>query len=122
MKLKVIAGEFSVCKVEDFSQVNLDNLYTFTGKTEQENSLVCLSQDVPTNVLDEDKGWSAFRVEGVLDFSLVGILAQISQILAEQKISIFALSTFNTDYILTKIAVFSDALSALKKAGYEILN
>ena len=122
MKLKVIAGEFSVCKVEDFSQVNLDNLYTFTGKTEQENSLVCLSQDVPTNVLDEDKGWSAFRVEGVLDFSLVGILAQISQILAEQKISIFALSTFNTDYILTKTAVFSDALSALEKAGYEILN
>lgn len=122
MKLKVISGEFSVCKVEDFSQVNLDNLYTFTGKTEQENSLVCLSQDVPTNVLEEDKGWSAFRVEGVLDFSLVGILAQISQILAEEKISIFALSTFNTDYILTKTAVFSDALSALEKAGYEILN
>lgn len=117
----MIAGEFSVCKVADFSQVNLDNPYTFTGKTEQEQSLVCLSKDVPQNVLEEDKGWSAFRVEGILDFSLVGILAKLSGLLAQAGISIFALSTYNTDYILVKQDRFQEALDLLAEAGYNIV-
>lgn len=122
MQLKIIEGDFSVCKLEDFTKVNLETPYVFIGKTDKENSLVCLSQDVPDNVIEEDKDWSAFRVEGVLDFSLVGILAQISQVLAGAKISIFAISTFNTDYILTKTKDFPRALEVLKRAGYQILD
>ncbi|MEY8737568.1 ACT domain-containing protein [Lactobacillus sp. AN1001] len=103
MELKVIAYDFSVCKVSDYSQVDLSKEYCFTGKTDEENSLVCLTQDVPTNVLERDDNWKAFRIQGVLDFSLIGILAKISTLLAENKIGIFAISTYNTDYILTKI-------------------
>ena len=93
----------------------------FTGKTDEENSLVCLTADVPDNTLERDDGWRAFRIQGVLDFSLVGILSEITGILAEDKIGIFAISTFNTDYILTKKENYQKALDLLDAEGYKIL-
>jgi len=65
-------------------------------------------------------GWRAFRIEGVLDFSLVGILSRISACLAEKNIGIFAISTFNTDYILTKKENFERAAKALEAEDYTI--
>lgn len=121
MELKVIAHDFSVCKVKDYSQVDLSKKYCFTGKTDEENSLVCLTKDVPPNVLERDDAWKAFRIQGVLDFSLIGILAKISTLLAENKIGIFAISTYNTDYILTKAKDYRSALDVLAKAGYQIV-
>ena len=91
------------------------------GKTGEENSLVCMTTDVPTNVTQRDDGGNAFRIQGILDFSLVGILAEIAQILAENKISIFAISTFNTDYILIKKENYQRALDILDHAGYEVV-
>lgn len=120
MEIKIIDREFSVCKVKDFSQVNLDDEFCFTGKTDEENSLVCVSESVPSNVTDRDDGWRAFRIQGVLDFSLIGILSKISTLLAENKIGIFAVSTFNTDYILTKRENFEKAVTVLKDDGYVI--
>ena len=64
--------------------------------------MVCLTKDVPSNVIERDDGWKAFYIQGTLDFSLIGILSKISGILAENGIGIFAISTFNTDYVLTK--------------------
>jgi len=122
MEIKIIDREFSVCKVEDFSQVNLADEFCFTGKTDEENSLVCVSESVPSNVTDRDEGWRAFRIQGVLDFSLIGILSKISTLLAENKIGIFAVSTFNTDYILTKTENFEKAINVLKDNGYTIIN
>ena len=90
------------------------------GKTDGELSLVCPTEEVPENTLAREDGWRGFRIEGVLDFSLIGILAKISGILAEEKIGIFAVSTYNTDYIFTKEAAFSRAMDALKAAGYEV--
>ena len=75
---------------------------------------------VPGNTTDRDDGWCAFRIVGVLDFSLVGILAGISEVLAANKIGLFAVSTYNTDYILTKEENFESALNVLKSAGYTI--
>lgn len=118
--LKVIHADFSVCKVEDYSKVSLDAPFCFTGRTDEENSLVCRTENVPENAASRDDGWRAFRIEGQLDFSLIGILSKIASVLAESKIGIFALSTFNTDYILTKSENFEKALSALEKAGYKI--
>ena len=92
----------------------------FTGATDEERSLVCPTVSVPENTTDRDDGWRAFRVMGTLDFSLTGILARLSAVLAENKIGIFAVSTFNTDYILTKSANFDRALAALRASGYEI--
>ena len=74
----------------------------FCGKTDEELSLVCLTKDVPAAAEPRDDGWKAFRIQGVLDFSLMGILSKLSGILAENHIGIFAVSTYNTDYILVK--------------------
>lgn len=121
MKIKKIPYDFSVCKVIDFSHVDLDNEYCFTGKTEEENSLVCITENVPDNTVEREDGWKVFRIEGVLDFSLIGILSKISTILAENQIGIFVISTFNTDYILTKKENYDKALELLVEAGYEIV-
>ena len=121
MEIKRIGGEFSVCKVEDYSLVNFGAEYCFIGKTDEENSVVCLTPDVPQNTTDREDGWKAFRIQGVLDFSLVGILSKISAVLAENKIGIFAVSTFNTDYILTKKENYDKALNVLKSAGYNVI-
>lgn len=113
--------DFSICKLEDYSLVNLDAEYSFIGKTDEERSLVCLTGDVPSNATERDDGWKAFRIQGILDFSLIGILSEISGILAENKIGIFAISTFNTDYILTKKENYQKALEVLSHAGYKVV-
>ena len=121
MEIKKIDHGFSVCKVADYSQVDLDKEYVFTGRTDEEKSLVCITDNVPANVTERGDGWKAFRIQGILDFSLIGILSRIAGILAENEIGIFAVSTFNTDYILTKKEKYDKALEALKQAGYEII-
>lgn len=67
-----------------------------------------------------DNGWRAFRIQGTLDFSLTGILSKISRLLAGHKIGIFAVSTYNTDYILTKSGNLQKALDVLEDSGYQI--
>ena len=120
MNLKVIDNEFSVCKVEDYSQVDLNEEFVFAGHTDEELSLVCPTSLVPDNTTECNDGWKAFRIEGVLDFSLVGILSRISTCLADNSIGIFAISTFNTDYILIKDGDFEKAIEVLELAGYTI--
>ena len=121
MNLKVIDTEFSVCKVEDYSLVDLNEELVFTGHTDEELSLVCPTTLVPDNTTERNDGWKAFRIEGALDFSLIGILSRISGVLADNAIGIFAISTFNTDYILTKECDFSKAFKVLEQAGYTII-
>lgn len=118
MKIKIIKDNFSVCKVKDYSQVNLNTEFCFVAKTDEENSLVCRTENVPNNVMEREDGWRAFRIQGVLDFSLIGILSRISGLLAEHEIGIFAISTFNTDYILTKEENYLKAIKVLDEAGY----
>lgn len=122
MKIKRIDYDFSVCKVENYSLVKMDAEYCFVGKTDEEKSLVCLTADVPPNTIEKEDGWKAFRIQGILDFSMIGILSRISGILADNKIGIFAISTFNTDYILTKKENYEKALKLLKNKGYEVVN
>lgn len=118
MKLEVIQQEFSICKIRDLTQVNQNDPYFFVGRTDVELSLVCGTKHVPEDILECEHGWRAFRIKGVLDFSLVGILAKISGILAENLIGLFAVSTYNTDYILVKQADLDRALDVLRGAGY----
>lgn len=122
IQIKKIEHDFSICKVADYSLVNLDAPYCFTGMTDEERSLVCISADVPTNTVERDDGWKAFRIQGVLDFSLIGILSKLSGLLAENEIGIFAISTYNTDYILTKKENYDKALNLLSDSGYKILD
>ncbi len=121
MKIKEIEGNFSVCKLSDISTINMNNEFFFLSKTDEELSLVCPTESIPTNVIQNDNGWKCFRIEGILDFSLVGILSKVANLLADNNISIFAISTFNTDYILIKADHFHSAMDLLKKAGYQII-
>ena len=122
MEIKKIDHNFSVCQVEDYSLVNLNSEYSFIGKTDEEKSLVCITDEVPANVIQRDDGWKAFRIQGVLDFSLIGILAKIAAALADNGISIFAVSTYNTDYVLMKKKKKKKALDVLKALGYMIID
>ena len=121
MNLKIINKVFSICKVEDYSGIDLNQNYVFTGSTDEEKSLVCPVSLVPAHTIEREDGWKAFRIEGVLDFSLIGILSKISACLADNGIGIFAISTFNTDYILTKIENFDKAIKSLTDRGYTII-
>lgn len=118
MELKVIEQEFSICKIHDMTQVNEKDPYFFIGRTDEEMSLVCGTKYVPEGALACEHGWRAFRIQGVLDFSLVGILAKISGTLADNQIGLFAVSTYNTDYILVKQEDLDRALDVLRQEDY----
>lgn len=120
MELKTLPYRFTVCKLMPGGTLPSDIDFCFTGKTDEEISLVCKTEDVPENTLERDDGWKGFRITGVLDFSLIGILSKISSILAENKIGIFAVSTYNTDYIFVKEENFDKAINALKDSGYDV--
>lgn len=121
MELKVLDEAFTICKIENEAQIDFTAPCCFVGKTDQELSLVCPTDYVPAAALEREDGWRAFRIEGILDFSLVGILSAISSVLAENHIGIFAVSTFNTDYILMKSENFDRGLAFLEENGYTIV-
>lgn len=121
MELKRIDPDFSVCKVKEIHSSDLEGEFCFIGKTDEELSLVCPTEHIPDDVLEREDGWKAFRIQGVLDFSLVGILAPIAKVLAENKIGIFVVSTYNTDYVLVKKYDYEKALKLLESKGYSII-
>ncbi len=130
MELKRLSQDLTVCKVASVADIDLHSELLFVGKTDEEISLVCPTSDVPQHTTERDDGWKGFRIQGVLDFSLIGILAKLSGILAENEIGmgilaeneigIFAVSTYNTDYILVKAENFDRAMDALAASGYVI--
>ena len=95
--------------------------FYFIGKTDEELSLVCRTEDTPAETIERDDGWKGFRIQGILDFSLIGILSKLSGILADHKISIFAVSTYNTDYVLVKEENYDRALRILASEGFTIV-
>lgn len=121
MKLIPLPFDMAVCKLMEVSGLDSDMDFFFLAKTGQEVSLVCKTEDMPPGVSECETGWKGFYLEGKLDFSLIGILANIATVLAENGISIFALSTFDTDYILVKNRDFERALSVLSASGHIVL-
>ncbi|MBR5267584.1 MAG: ACT domain-containing protein [Lachnospiraceae bacterium] len=121
MEIKKIEYDLTVCKVPDYKEIDLSKEFFFIGKTDEEISLVCPTSETPQHTSAREDGWKAFRIQGVLDFSLIGILSKISSILAENHIGIFAVSTYNTDYILVKEYDFENALKVLDAEGYKIV-
>jgi len=121
MELKKMPYELSVCKVKKLCPEILADEFFFIGKTDEELSLVCMTEHVPLETEERDDGWKAFRIQGMLDFSLIGVLAPIATILADNQIGIFAVSTYNTDYILVKKENFDKALDVLVHAGYSVI-
>lgn len=118
LKLKILDPVFSVCKIKSVSDVNFADEFVFIGKTDEEISLVCSTEFVPESCISREDGWKGFRVEGTLDFSLIGILSKISTALAEHQISVFVVSTFQTDYVMVKADVLEQAVTVLENSGY----
>ena len=121
MELKKLEYDLSVCKLADIRDIDLGRDFFFVGRTDEEISLVCKTEDIPEKTVERDDGWRGFRIRGVLDFSLIGILSKLSGILAENNIGIFAVSTYNTDYIFVKKENIDRAMDVLKDAGYTII-
>ncbi len=120
MTLKILPYDLTVCKVGSTASLNLADPFYFIGKTDEEISLVCPTENTPENTTEREDGWKGFRIEGVLDFSMIGVLSKISGILADCEIGIFVVSTFNTDYVLVKRENFARALTALEQNGYSL--
>lgn len=122
MELLVLPDRLSVCKVRQLTKEDLSQAFYFVGRTDEELSLVCVTDHAPAETIAREDGWRGFRIQGVLDFSLIGILAPIAQLLADARIGIFAVSTYNTDYVLVKEYSLQNAVDVLRKAGYTVLN
>lgn len=120
MRILCLREEFSVCQVPSVTPDIMERDYTFLARTKDELSLVCPTTHVPQHTLQREDSFRCFYLDGVLDFSLVGILANIAGLLAEKGISIFAISTYNTDYILVKQPQLAQALQVLSQNGYDV--
>lgn len=121
MRIKVLEPDFAVCKLAKNAAVDLSQPFTFAACTDEELSLVCPTKAVAVPTIAREDGWKGFRIEGVLDFSLVGILSSIAGLMADNGIAIFAVSTYNTDYVFIKKETFAQALVLLKQNGYEVI-
>jgi len=120
--LDVLHGEFTIWRLgaADAIPENIDDVAPcFIARTEDELSIVCPSSVELPGVRNEP-GWSCLRVAGPLDLALTGILAGISGVLAGAGVPLFAVSTFDTDYVLVKTDRLGEASLALRAAGYTI--
>ena len=121
LNLSVLSETFTIHKLSPGASIPegiLKNNFYSVSKTENELSLVC-SEVIEVQSLQSSKGWKCIKVKGPLDLNLTGILAGISDILTRGNISIFAISTFDTDYILVRSQDLPSARKKLKKGGYK---
>lgn len=129
MKLSLLENHFSVVRLAPSTPIpewafQQNELFSITA-TPEEISIVCPTCNLPENhkqdmVVEHD--WRCLKVEGVLNFYLTGILASLATPLAHNGIAIFAISTFNTDYILVQEESLDETIRVLKEAGNQFLN
>ncbi len=122
LKLDLLPGSYVVCRLNKDAPVPdwaTSGLFSSVTRTAEELSVVCPEVRVPAGVKKES-GWRVLMVEGPLDFSLTGILASMASPLAREGISVFALSTYDTDYLLVKRERLEKALQVLRAEGYDI--
>ena len=120
LTLSILPDTFSICRLDSGERVPdwLDaHSFVSITRTADELSIVCPDQNVPVEV-NATRGWRCLKVEGPLDLSLTGILTSLAAPLAEAQIGIFAISTFDTDYVLVKEQALTDAIAVLAKAGH----
>jgi uncharacterized protein len=128
MNFSILHNQYSVIKLAPQESIPTHLMQTdelvSVSYTKEECSIVCNSNITfdKSIVIDREDGWRCLKIEGVLDFALTGILANIATTLANHDISIFALSTFNTDYILIKGEKLEKATAVLTEAGHHVSN
>ena len=121
-KLRLLPDTYAVCRLEKDAPApdwGTRGLFFSITRTAEELSVVCADAQVPGGIKREG-AWRILKVEGPLDFSLSGVLASLTAPLAREGISVFALSTYDTDYLLVKKEQVEKALQALREEGYEV--
>lgn len=123
LTLSLLPDTFAVCRLEHDAEIpqwaRTGEFFSIT-RTGDELSVVCRDADVPDGIRCE-RGWRALKVHGPLDFALIGILAALAQPLTNAGISLFAISTCDTDYALVKEKNLENAIAVLKKEGHQIV-
>ena len=123
LSLVVLPGSYAVCRLspgERMPDTALHGDFVSVTRTLDEVSVVCLEGQAPEEGAMVEAGWRCLKVEGPLDFALTGVLAALAAALAEAGVSIFAVSTYNTDYLLVKAAALERAVAALAAAGQRV--
>ena len=120
LTLSIMPGTFAICRVDAGAAIPrwaLRGSFVSLTRTADELSIVCPQGDVPEG-MQCSRGWRCLRVAGPLDLSLTGVLASLTAPLARARISLFAISSFNTDYLLVQEKDLEEALVALSAAGH----
>lgn len=123
LTMKLLKEKYGVCRLDKDELIpewSKSSEFVSITKTADELSIVCSQDNIPEDKKCE-RDWRILKIQGTLDFSLIGILASISTVLAQKGISIFAISTYDTDYILVKNSDIDNAIEALVKERYEII-
>lgn len=121
MDLQLLKREFSICKIEKMDSDLLRNEFVFIGKSDNELSVICETYLVPENVVQVEHGWRCFRIAEDAAFEKYGMIAFLSQIIANEKTGILVVATYDTDYILLKESKFSDVKKALEQNGCKFI-
>jgi hypothetical protein len=119
MNLTLLPGEYAVCRLDRVPERLPQGRLVSLTVTPDEVSLVCPVAGAPAADRIEP-GWAALMVEGPLDFGLVGILAELTGALAAAGVAVFAVSTFDTDYLLVRLTQLDQATAALELAGHSV--
>ena len=123
LSLTILPDTFAICQLKESAPVpdwaRAGDFFSIT-RTNDELSIVCLQTNVPEGTTG-DKGWRCLKVQGPFDFSAVGIVASLAEPLARAGISIFVVSTYNTDYLLVKEGNLEKAVAVLSEQGHTVL-
>jgi nitrilase len=124
MRLLILPGSFAICKLPPDSPIpswtTPGEFFSIT-RTPDEISIVCTEDHVPAGIVNCSKGWRCLRVAGAMPFTAVGVLAFLTAPLAAAQISVFAVSTFDTDYLLTQASDFERATTVLRDSGHIVV-
>lgn len=123
LTMKLLKEKYGVCRLEKTALIpewSKNSEFFSITRTADELSIVCSQDNIPNDIKCE-KDWRILKIQGPLDFSLIGILASISAVLAQKGISIFAISTYDTDYILIKNKDIDNSIKSLIKERYEVI-
>jgi uncharacterized protein len=125
LNLSLLEGRYVVLQLEPNASIPawaLGGEFFSVSKTGEELSIVCLESNLPTNLPDLrlERDWACLKLQGPFEFSLTGILLSVLEPLAQVNVGIFALSTFNTDYVLVKAENLERAIAALEGAGHRV--
>ena len=124
LSFSLLKDTFTICKfkneMEIPSSIKASPFYSIT-RTADELSVVCEQSRIPEHFTEINRDWCVLKVIGPLDFSLMGIIADISAILKSEEISIFTISTYQTDYVLVKSSNVDKAIEALKTKGHTFI-